>query len=203
MTAIYLGAAMRDWILRLIKDRQGVAAVEFALIVPFLLIFYFLSMEVSQAIENNKKVSRIGSMVADLVAQNADMTPAELDAIMQIGSAVLQPYGRSSPRITVTGIYLTDEATPKAKVVWSRKLANGFFSRAALKGTVTSVPTALTIRDTFILRVESELDYRPVIAWSADGKAAMGLAAAFDNINMSETYYLRPRMSSDVQCETC
>lgn len=203
MTAINLGAAMRDWILRLIKDRQGVAAVEFALIVPFLLIFYFLSMEVSQAIENNKKVSRIGSMVADLVAQNADMTPAELDAIMQIGSAVLQPYGRSSPRITVTGIYLTDEATPKAKVVWSRKLANGFFSRAALKGTVTSVPTALTIRDTFILRVESELDYRPVIAWSADGKAAMGLAAAFDNINMSETYYLRPRMSSDVQCETC
>lgn len=203
MTAIYLGAAMRDWIFRLIKDRQGVAAVEFALIVPFLLIFYFLSMEVSQAIENNKKVSRIGSMVADLVAQNADMTPAELDAIMQIGSAVLQPYGRSSPRITVTGIYLTDEATPKAKVVWSRKLANGFFSRAALKGTVTSVPTALTIRDTFILRVESELDYRPVIAWSADGKAAMGLAAAFDNINMSETYYLRPRMSSDVQCATC
>lgn len=203
MTAINLGAAMRDWILRLIKDRQGVAAVEFALIVPFLLIFYFLSMEVSQAIENNKKVSRIGSMVADLVAQNADMTPAELDAIMQIGSAVLQPYGRSSPRITVTGIYLTDEATPKAKVVWSRKLANGFFSRAALKGTVTSVPTALTIRDTFILRVESELDYRPVIAWSADGKAAMGLAAAFDNINMSETYYLRPRMSSDVQCATC
>ena len=203
MTAINLGAAMRDWILRLVKDRQGVAAVEFALIVPFLLIFYFLSMEVSQAIENNKKVSRIGSMVADLVAQNADMTPAELDAIMQIGSAVLQPYGRSSPRITVTGIYLTDEATPKAKVVWSRKLANGFFSRAALKGTVTSVPTALTIRDTFILRVESELDYRPVIAWSADGKAAMGLAAAFDNINMSETYYLRPRMSSDVQCETC
>lgn len=203
MTAINLGAAMRDWILRLIKDRQGVAAVEFALIVPFLLIFYFLSMEVSQAIENNKKVSRIGSMVADLVAQNAEVTPAELDAIMQIGSAVLQPYGRSSPRITVTGIYITDEATPKAQVVWSRKLANGAFSRAALKGTVTSVPIALEIRDTFILRVESELDYRPVIAWSADGKAAMGLAAAFDNINMSETYYLRPRMSSDVQCATC
>lgn len=203
MTAIYLGAAMRDWILRLIKDRQGVAAVEFALIVPFLLIFYFLSMEVSQAIENNKKVSRIGSMVADLVAQNAEVTPAELDAIMQIGSAVLQPYGRSSPRITVTGIYITDEATPKAQVVWSRKLANGAFSRAALKGTVTSVPIDLEIRDTFILRVESELDYRPVIAWSADGKAAMGLAAAFDNINMTETYYLRPRMSSDVQCATC
>ncbi|SFI83975.1 TadE/TadG family type IV pilus assembly protein [Aerobium aerolatum] len=203
MTAIYLGAAMRDWILRLVKDRQGVAVVEFALIVPFLLIFYFLSMEVSQAIENNKKVSRIGSMVADLVAQNADVTPAELDAIMQIGSAVLQPYGRSAPRIAVTGIYLTDEATPKAQVVWSRKMANGVFSRAALKGTVTSVPTALKIRDTFIVRVESELDYRPVIAWSADGKAAMGLAAAFDNINMSETYYLRPRMSSDVQCASC
>ena len=197
------GAEMRERLVRLAKDRRGVAVVEFALIAPILLIFYFLSMEVSQAIENNKKVSRIGSMVADLVTQNADVSKDDLDAIMAIGSAVLQPYNRSAPRIVVTGIYITDEASPKARVRWSRKLVNSVFSQAAVKDTLTTVPEDLRIRDTFIVRVASELDYRPVIAWSADGKAAMGLAAAFDNIDMNETYYLRPRMTSDINCTNC
>lgn len=194
---------MRHWILRLAKDRRGVAVVEFALIAPILLIFYFLSMEVSQAIENNKKVSRIGSMVADLVTQNGEVSRDDLDAIMAIGSAVLQPYNRSKPGIIVTGIYITDEHSPKARVKWSRKLVNGVFSPGAVKETLTTVPDDLNIRDTFIVRVASELDYRPVVAWSADGKAAMGLAAAFDNINMSETYYLRPRMNTDIICSNC
>ena len=50
-------------------DRRGVAAVEFALIAPLLLSMYFVTMEVSQGIEANKKVGRVGSIVADLVTQ--------------------------------------------------------------------------------------------------------------------------------------
>ncbi|RVB65100.1 pilus assembly protein, partial [Mesorhizobium sp. M7A.F.Ca.CA.002.04.1.1] len=66
------------------SDRRGIAAVEFALIMPILLIMYFLTMEASQAIETSKKVSRIGSMVADLVTQQTSVLKADVDAIMQI-----------------------------------------------------------------------------------------------------------------------
>ena len=55
--------------MRFCSDRRGVAAIEFAFIVPVLLIMYFVTMEASQAIETSKKVSRIGSMVADLITQ--------------------------------------------------------------------------------------------------------------------------------------
>ncbi|TIN81988.1 MAG: pilus assembly protein, partial [Mesorhizobium sp.] len=78
--------ASRFW-----SDRRGIAAVEFALIMPILLIMYFLTMEASQAIETSKKVSRIGSMVADLVTQQTNVAKADVDAIMQIGSVTLQP----------------------------------------------------------------------------------------------------------------
>ncbi|TIO04469.1 MAG: pilus assembly protein, partial [Mesorhizobium sp.] len=72
---------------RFCLDRRGVAAIEFAFIVPVLLIMYFITMEASQAIETSKKVSRIGSMVADLVTQQTSVTKADLDAIMKIGTS--------------------------------------------------------------------------------------------------------------------
>lgn len=188
---------------RLLTDRRGVAAIEFAFIAPVLLSLYFVTMEVSQAIEVSKKVGRVGSTVADLVTQQQAITRTEADAIMQIGSAVLQPYGRSQPVITVTAIQITDEAAPKVQVAWSRKLSGGATSAGAAAGSLTTVPEALKVRNTFLVRVESALDYRPVITYTADQKASLGLTSAFDNIGMGGTFHLRPRMSTTIPCSDC
>ena len=189
---------------RLLTDRRGAAALEFAFIAPVLLSLYFVTMEVSQGIETNKKVSRIGSMVADLVTQQqGEISRADLDAIMRIGGAIIQPYNRTQPGIVVTAIKITDEENPKARVAWSRKMVNGAFSQDAPRNSETTVPETLTIRNTFLIRVASGLDYRPVITWAADKKASMGLAASFDNIAMRETYHLRPRMSTEITCPDC
>ena len=82
--------------MRFCSDRRGVAAIEFAFIVPVLLIMYFVTMEASQAIETSKKVSRVGSMVADLITQQQTIVAADIDAIMKIGTSTLQPYDRSN-----------------------------------------------------------------------------------------------------------
>jgi len=193
-------AAMR----RLRADRRGVAAVEFALLVPLLLSLYFVTMEVSQAVETSKKVSRVASMTADLVTQQSSITQAEVKAVMDIGESLLQPYNRSLPGIMVTAIQMSNEATPKATVAWSRQLKDGAHSAGIAKGTVLNdVPAKLRVAGTFLVRVESTLEYRPVITWSADGKTMLGLTAAFDKINMGDTYYLRPRMSDNVPCADC
>jgi Flp pilus assembly protein TadG len=194
---------LRRWIGRLQSDRRGVAAVEFAFIVPLLLSMYFVTMEVSQAIETNKKVSRVGSMVADLVTQQDKTVKSELDAILAIGESLLQPYNRSKPKIVITAIEITDETSPKVKVFWSRKLEDGTFAPGAAKGTTTTVPTALNTRGSFLVRVESDLSYQPVVTWAAVDKPALGLTAAFDDISMSETYYLRPRISTTIPCSDC
>jgi Flp pilus assembly protein TadG len=188
---------------RLASDRRGVAAIEFAFIAPLLLALYFVTMEVSQAIESNKKVSRVGSMVGDLVTQQQTINKAELEAIMRIGEATLQPYNRTKPEIIVTAIEITDEASPKTRVVWSRKLLNGTFSAGAAKLSATTVPPKLNIKGTFLVRVESKLNYSPMITWSADQKEALGLTAAFSSISMHENYYLRPRLSTTIPCADC
>ena len=186
-----------------VSDRRAVAALEFALIAPLLLSMYFVTMEVAQGIEANKKVGRIGSMVADLVTQQQEVVKAQLDAILSIGEATLQPYNRSNPTVIITAIDISDDATPEVTVVWSRKLANGSFSVGPAKDSVTTVPAALRIRGTFLIRVESTLAYEPVITWTAGEKAGLGLSSAFDGISMSETYHLRPRMSQSVTCDDC
>lgn len=188
---------------RFAHDRRGVAALEFALIVPLLLMLYFVTMEIAQAIEVNKKVGRIGSMVADLVTQQQTMSKAELEAIMRIGEATLQPYNRSQPNIQITAIEVTDEATPRIQVVWSRKLVDGAFSAGPAAGTPVTIPPALRIRGSFLIYAESTLAYEPVITWTASAKTTLGLAGAFDGIAMKEAYYLRPRMSMKIPCTDC
>jgi Flp pilus assembly protein TadG len=189
--------AIRFW-----SDRRGIAAVEFAFIMPILLVMYFITMEASQAIETSKKVSRIGSMVADLVTQQPTIVKADLDAIMKIGTVTLQPYNRSTASITITAIQVTTDATPKVLVVWSRKLVGGVASVGAAANSTTTVPATLKVAGTFLIRVESNLGYKPVITWSASGQQ-LGLTSAFNNIAMGETYYLRPRRSMTIPCSDC
>lgn len=188
---------------RLISDQRGVAAVEFAFVAPIMLSLYFVTMEVSQAIEVNKKVSRVGSMVADLITQQQAISVSEVDGVLKIGESILQPYNRSSGTIIITAIEMTTDATPQVKVAWSRKLVDGTTKVADPKGTPTTVPPALLTPGGFLIRVDSNLNYKPVIAWAAEDKPALGLAAAFDSIAMTETYYLRPRQSSTVPCADC
>lgn len=188
---------------QLIDDQRGVAAIEFAFVAPILFIMYFLTLEVTLAIENNKKVGRAGSMVADLITQQNTVTSSQVDAIMQIGGAILEPYHRTLPTIRATAITITANPGSTATVTWSRLLDDGKFAKGESKGTPVTVPSALNIPGTFLIRVESWLDYKPIITWTAQQKAALSLESAFDVIEMGETYYLRPRISSTIPCSNC
>lgn len=179
--------ASRFW-----SDRRGIAAVEFALIMPILLIMYLVTMEASQAIETSKKVSRIGSMVADLVTQQTSVVKADVDAIMKIGPVTLQPYSRSPPSITVTAIQVPTDITKPLQVKWSRQLINGLPGAGP---TTTTVPPKLLVADTFLIRVDSILTYKTVLG--------LGLGSTFNNLSMGETYYLRPRRSVTIPCGDC
>jgi Flp pilus assembly protein TadG len=54
---------------RLRRNDEAVAAVEFALIVPFLITLYLGSIEAAALFTVDKRVSSISSTIGDLVAQ--------------------------------------------------------------------------------------------------------------------------------------
>lgn len=196
-------ATLRRKLPRFLADRRGVGAMEFALIAPLLLALYFISMELSLGFETDKRIDRIGSMVADLVTQKPSIKKADVEEIMQLANTLLQPYVRSKPKVVVTAIQITNDTTPKAQVVWSRQMADGKFTQPFKKDSIVAVPDNLKIANSFFIRVSSSLEYKPLITWSASQKTTLGLTGAFDNISLGDTYYLRPRMTATIACDDC
>lgn len=188
-------------LLRLGKDRRGVAAIEFAFIAPVLLIMYLMTMEISQAIDVNKKVGRAASLTADLVTQEQDIIKSEIDAIMTLSNAVLRPYERTTPTIEIDAIAI--DASKVARITWSRKYVNGTASANLAKDTVVSnLPEKLKVASTFLIRAKAKLSYVPMISWIAyNGPAEWSTSETA--IGMGEIYYLRPRVSPTISCTDC
>jgi Flp pilus assembly protein TadG len=200
--------ARNRW-LGLAADKRGVAALEFALVAPLLLAMYFVTIEVSQGIETNKKLARAASTVADLITQQQATSPGQLDLVMNIGKAILKPYGRSDLKIVITAIEVTDEETPTVRVAWSKASA-GVTPPCVVDaaGSNPELPEKLEIRGTFLIRVQACLNYEPVITWAAGRQHETGLGVMdtmFKDgvLKMKESYYLRPRMSPTIPCPDC
>ena len=182
------------------RDRKGVAAVEFALIVPLLLAMYLGTMEVSNGVSLNKRVARMASAVADLVAQQEDVSKTDLEEIMKIGEAILYPYTADKPKITITAIDVDATYPQWGKVAWSRQQKkDGNYVAGAAKGADINVPNRLRIDGTFVILVRAEVKYIPVVTW-VTGKDQNGNAVG---INISEQYWLHPRLTDDIACTNC
>lgn len=182
---------MRNYIRKFLSDRRGLGAVEFALIAPILLLIYLGSVDLADGVDTNKKVSRSASVLADLVARQLSVTTKDLNNMFNIGRASLLPYGRSSPKIRITAIRIDGTSTAKnltPKVDWSYANVADF---AAKKGAVGDLPSNLLSEGSYFIKVDVELDYKPLNAWIST------------SIPMRETYYLAPRYTNTTPCTNC
>jgi Flp pilus assembly protein TadG len=181
---------------RFARDIKGVAAIEFAFVVPILLVSYLGVVEVGRGINANKKVGRVAAMVGDLIAQDeGTLDRDEIDDIIRVGSLIREPFTNTDLKVTVTALQVSSGATPQAQVVWSRKLENGGFSRPLIPGAIQSLPSALLIPGSFLIRVKSEMRYQPAVVWVLSSQGGV--------IDMGETYYNRPRVTPVINCTDC
>ncbi len=74
---------------RLRTNTDGVAAIEFALIAPIMLIMYLGVAEVSLAISADRTVSHTASVVADLATQDNKLSKADVENIFDAAVAVM------------------------------------------------------------------------------------------------------------------
>lgn len=86
---------------RFFRDRRGVAAVEFGLVAPVMLVMLIGTIEVSRALAMDRRFGLVTSMVGDLVAREKTMSAADLNAIYDIVAHVMSPYSPSTLKIKV------------------------------------------------------------------------------------------------------
>jgi len=96
------------------KDQNGVAAVEFALIMPFLMILYFGAMETSRFVAVDRKMSRTSSAIADLFTQYVDFGSEEdVYNLMSMSQQIMAPYN-FVPCIVLTTFEVTRKSSAPA-----------------------------------------------------------------------------------------
>ena len=110
---------------RLALVEDGVAAVEFALILPIMLLVYIGSVEASLAITMDRKVQSVAGALGDLVARSDTTIPADtLEDYFKAAGGIMTPYPTDELKQVVTQVLVSDDGT-SATVVWSREYVDG------------------------------------------------------------------------------
>lgn len=119
---------------RFAASTRGVAAVEFALVLPALVVMFLASVDAGRAIAIYMKV-RAATYTLDAVTnQYSTIQSTDMTDILGAASAVLAPYSSATAGVTVSQIKVTSASN--AIVNWSAT-RNG---TALSKGSSVSVP---------------------------------------------------------------
>lgn len=84
--------ALRNQLQRLIPDNRGVAAIEFALAMPFLIALFVASTDMMRLMLVHQKAERVAYNIADLVAQTESLTPADIQQIFLAPTQIMEPF---------------------------------------------------------------------------------------------------------------
>jgi len=180
--------ALAGLVKRFHGDRRGVSAVEFALIAPVMILFYFGLAELCQAYMAQRRMSHAASAVADLVAQADVLNKDQLADITAIGPWIMKPFAADSLGTTITSV--TRNAQGVAKVDWS--VANGPGATAWAKQATVTVPADSIEKGESLVMVKTNITYESPV------KYVVKKATTF-----SSTFYLRPRRVDVVGCSDC
>lgn len=114
---------MRRAFRRFRRDRKGLAAVEFALILPVMVTLFFGIIELSTALAARTDVINIASIAADLVAQDNAMSGSDMTNVYNAATATLYPYNTTpntndKSSLTLNIYSIIDNGSATGKVDW-------------------------------------------------------------------------------------
>src|SRR5947208_8334072 len=140
-------------------DQRGVSAVEFAMLLPLMITLYLGSVEISQGVGIDRKVTLAARTIADLASQVSTIVSADMTNVLNATSAVIAPYDASKLKVTISAV--TVDASSVAKIKWSCTL-NG---TARGVGSTVTLPAALNVANTTLVWGEVSYAYTPTIGY--------------------------------------
>jgi Flp pilus assembly protein TadG len=172
---------------RLMRDRSGVAATEFAVIVPVMLTLFFGVVEFTNGIAAYRDVSLMAHTTSDLTSQSKSVQDADLTNFFSAATGILYPYATSSadPHLKMSIVQLWVDPSLQARVQWA---VNSDGTPGTTPGTVVTIPASLQVANTYVIYSSVMYTYVPTIGYVMN-KAGVVL---------SDFAYTRPRLSQCV-----
>ncbi|WP_441478629.1 TadE/TadG family type IV pilus assembly protein [Bosea sp. 2KB_26] len=187
-------AALRRLRRHLQTDRKGVAAVEFALILPVMLLLYYGIAEIGEAAMADRRVTQLNRALVDLAAQGnlppesaaapgsaprgTALSDADVDTIFLVGQMIMAPF-TTTPRMMFASVTVDDKGV--AKVCWSAQ------RNTTAPPTNIKLPDGLLLPKTSVIMAEASYAYEPLL-----GKLVFKDALTLGG----DRIYMRPRMAA-------
>jgi len=195
-------------VMEMFRDCRGIAATEFAVIVPLMLVLFLGTVTFSSAVAIDRKITIFARAVSDITSQAPATTPkyaVTTDTLLQnaftAGLKILMPYlQNSSPsaNATVSEIYVDSNGV--AKIVWSRAATlspSGTQATLVVSGrnggdVVTTLvpPTLLQQKQTYLILSEINYLFTPAVNFSN--------LMANTGVTLSDFAYSAPRQATCV-----
>lgn len=172
---------------RFFGEGRAIAAVEFAMVMPFVVLLLGGEYTLCEAISLSRKVSITGHSVADLIAKQPSVTASDVQTILNASTQIMSPF--SNTNLVIVVAELTTDASNKTTVTWSQATANG---TKLTPGTTFTMPANIGQPSTSIIYTTATYTYSPII-----GKNIFG------NIPISYVFYENPRNTATVPCSNC
>ncbi len=180
---------------RLSTDTGGMAAVEFAMIVPIMFFLFVGAVEFSQALTVDRRVTQSASSTADLIARapSQGLSQTQVDNELKIIEQLIEPYDLTALTVKIISVKAKPDPTNPAAVTyevdWSRDNHGGTpYARLA---PYADIPNGLLVAGESVIVAEAKYNYTPLIF-------NYFIDAAFD---LEEKFYLKPRNASCVHLQ--
>ena len=164
-----------------VRDRRGISAVEFAMILPLMVTMYLGVVEVSRGVAIDRKVTLTTRTMGDLASRVTSINNTDMSSLLNAAAAVVSPYDVNQVKVVLSAVNI--DATGVAKVAWSDTLHGS----ARSVGSTVTVPTALNVPNTQLIWSEVAYNYAPTFGYVLTG-----------NMTLADQLYMRPRLSDTI-----
>lgn len=169
---------------------NGVAAIETAIIMPFLLILYFGMIDLTAMISFNRKITYSASVIADLVAQNrTNILKTQIDDYYNAAAMVMAPTPSNQIKVAVYGYRKVGTTVTQ---IWKTQSPQG--PVCTTTPNTTAIGQLMTASNDVVVAI-SCMRYTPYIGTFL-GEKLLG-ATTF---KVEQAIMVRPRSTSQLTC---
>jgi Flp pilus assembly protein TadG len=166
---------------RMLRARDGLAAIEFAFVAPVMIVMFFGAVELSAAVDCKTRVTHVASTAADLVAQETTVSSTDMSNVFAALNAIVFPYPSGAAKIVISSILYKTSTT--GTVEWS-DVQNA--TKRTVGSTVT-IPAGLMSAGGSVILAE--------ITYTYASPTTQVLTGA---VTMTGSFYAHPRRSAKV-----
>jgi Flp pilus assembly protein TadG len=178
---------------RFIGSTRGVAAIEFAILAPLLMLMLVEMFDVGNAIAVYMKVRAATFALASITNQystgNSAIATTDMTTITGSTAAILAPYSSTPVSVKITQIRMGSAAS--AKVSWSYAVNATAYTRNSSWKTLPAQLTATNPCNSYpcyLVYAEVGYAYHPVL-----------FSSIINTLNLSDNVYVTPRSSPCIQ----